>query len=101
MLDFGWMELLVIIALAIIFIGPKELPALMVALGRVVRRVQYIKFAISQQFEDVMHSADLDDIRKSVNFEDKDIQNHDAPIEDASFDEAETEECVNEGEKHG
>ena len=69
MLDFGWPELFLIIALAVLVIGPKEIPVLMVALGRIVRRLQYIKFSISQQFEDVMRDADLDDIRKSVNFE--------------------------------
>lgn len=69
MLDFGWPELFLIIAVAVIVIGPDEIPVLMVALGRIVRRIQYIKFAISQQFDDVMRDADLDDIRKSVNFE--------------------------------
>ncbi len=71
MLDFGWPELFLIVAIAIIVIGPNEIPAVMVALGRIVRRFQYIKFAISQQFDDVMRDADLDDIRKSVNFEEK------------------------------
>tara|TARA_R110002072_G_scaffold103859_3_gene227791 strand:- start:39 stop:362 length:324 start_codon:yes stop_codon:yes gene_type:complete len=72
MLDFGWPEMFLIIAIAVIFIGPDEIPTLMVALGRVFRRFQYIKFAISQQFDDVMRDADLDDIRKSVNFEARD-----------------------------
>ena len=80
MLDFGWLELILIIALVVIVIGPNEIPVVMVALGRVFRRFQYIKFAISQQFDDVMQTADLDDIRKSVNFEDRD-----------DFDEAEAD----------
>lgn len=69
MLDFGWPELFLIMAVAVIVIGPDEIPVIMVALGRVFRRFQYIKFALSQQFEDVMRDADMDDIRKSVNFE--------------------------------
>ncbi len=84
MLDFGWPELFLIIAVAVVVIGPDEIPAIMVALGRVFRRFQYIKFAISQQFDDVMRDADLDDIRNSVNFEAKDT---------ASFDEAEADEA--------
>ena len=102
MLDFGWTELFLIIALAVIVIGPKEIPVLMVALGRVVRRVQYIKFAISQQFEDVMRDADLDDIRKSVNFEEsyKRDQELGEAIEDSDFDEAEADEILEEGAKH-
>lgn len=69
MLDFGWPELFLIVAIAVIVIGPDEIPVVMVALGRAMRRLHYIKYAISQQFEDVMRDADLEDIRKSVNFE--------------------------------
>lgn len=83
MLDFGWPELFLIIAVMVIVIGPDEIPAIMVAFGRIFRRIQYIKFAISQQFDDVMREADMDDIRKSVNFE--------AP-EGADFDEAAADE---------
>lgn len=68
-MDFSWSELLVIIAIAIILIGPDEIPGLMVTLGRIVRRLQYMRYAITQQFDDIMRDADLDDIRKSVNFE--------------------------------
>ncbi len=82
MLDFGFPELLVIITLTILVIGPKELPVLMRGLGRVVRRLQYVRFAVSQQFEDFMRESDLDDIRKSVNFEEKDF---DEAAEDKSY----------------
>ncbi len=107
MLDFGWTELFLIIAVAVIVVGPKEIPVLMVALGRVVRRLQYIKYAISQQFDDVMRDADLDDIRKSVNFEEnhklnqKRDQEAGQVIEDADFDEFESDEIIEEEGKHG
>ena len=48
MLDFGWPELFVIIVLVVLFVGPEELPRVMVALGRVARRLQYIRYTISQ-----------------------------------------------------
>lgn len=69
MLDFGWPELFLIIAVAVLVIGPDEIPNLMLGLGRVVRRLQYVKYAVSQQFEDMMRESDLDNIRRSVNFE--------------------------------
>lgn len=69
MLDFGFAELLVIIALAVLIIGPNEIPTVMVSLGRVFRRFQYMKFALSKQFEDFMDDADLKGLRTSVNFE--------------------------------
>lgn len=71
MLDFGWAELLIIVAVAVFVIGPKDIPNLMYGLGRVVRRVQYIRFAVSKQFDDLMHTADLDELRRGVNFEQK------------------------------
>ncbi len=94
MLDFGWPELFLIIAVAIIVIGPNEIPAVMIALGRIFRRFQYIKFAISQQFEDVMRDADLDDIRRSVNFEAKDDVVFDEAAADDEYDILPAEELA-------
>ena len=82
MLDFGWSELILIMALAVLVIGPKELPAMMLGLGRLVRRLQYVKYAFSQQFDEFMHNADMENMRKSVNFEEGD-----ARFEDAEDDE--------------
>lgn len=89
MMDFGWSELVVIIAVAVLVIGPDELPAVMQTLGRIVRRFQYIKYALSQQFEDMMHDADLDDLRRSVNFE---ARKHEDAIEKGDFDESGADE---------
>jgi sec-independent protein translocase protein TatB len=98
MLDFGWPELFVIIALTVLFVGPEELPRVMVVLGRAARRLQYMRYAISQQFEDIMREADLDDIRKSVNFEEK--------IDSVSYEDAESDEAyavmgLDDGKKEG
>ncbi len=89
MLDFGFVELLMIVVVAVLVIGPSEIPKVMVALGRVVRRVQYVKYAFSQQFEDIMRDADLSDIRKQVNFEAKDF---DEDAADAEYSPAPDEE---------
>ena len=69
MLDFGWAELLVVVAVAVFVIGPKDIPKIMYGLGRMLRRVQYIKFAVSQQFDDLMNTGDIEELRKGVNFE--------------------------------
>lgn len=63
MFNFGWAELLVIMALSVFVIGPKEIPEIMMTLGRFVRRLQYIKYAFTQQFEDFMQQHDLNEIR--------------------------------------
>ena len=69
MLDFGWAELLIIVAVAVFVIGPKDIPKIMYGLGRLLRRVQYIKYAVGQQFDDIMNTGDLEELRKGVNFE--------------------------------
>lgn len=71
MLDFGWAELLIIIAVSIFVIGPKDIPNVMYGLGRIVRRLQYIRFAVTQQFDELMNAADVEELRRGVNFEQK------------------------------
>ena len=100
MLDFGWPELFLIIAIAVIVIGPDEIPVLMVALGRIMRRLQYVRFAISKQFEDVMRDADLDDIRKSVNFEERDFDEAEADEEYLAEAQEETDNAQEEGKEN-
>jgi len=68
MLDIGWSEILLIGVVSVVVMKPEDIPKAMMGLGRVMRRVQYMKFAMSQQFEDLMKAGDLDELRK-VNFE--------------------------------
>jgi sec-independent protein translocase protein TatB len=65
--DISWSELFVIAVVAVIFIGPKELPQVMRSLGRIARRLQYMKFALMTQVDAVMREADLDELRRGVN----------------------------------
>jgi Tat protein translocase TatB subunit len=73
MFDVGWSELFLIMAVAVLVMGPEEIPKVMLTLGRIVRRLQYVKYAFSQQFEDFMKDAGMADIRRQVNFEEKDF----------------------------
>jgi sec-independent protein translocase protein TatB len=87
MLDFAWSELLVVIVVAILVIGPKDIPKLMHGLGRIARRVHYLKFALSQQFEDLMKENDLDELQMLAQ---KNAQKNDATaveIAEAAADE--------------
>lgn len=69
MLDFGWAELLIIVAVAVFVIGPQDIPKIMHGLGRLVRRLQYVRFAVSKQFDDLLEAGDIEELRKGVNFE--------------------------------
>lgn len=88
MFDVGWSELFVIAVLAVVLVGPQDMPKVMVFFGRIFRRLHYVKFALSQQFDDLMHDADLNDIRNSVNFEAQAREQRDGDLIEKSFDEA-------------
>lgn len=63
MLDFSWSEFLVVIVVAVIAVGPKQLPEVLHGLGRMVRRLQYMKYAMTRQFDDFMDQSDLRELR--------------------------------------
>ncbi len=69
MFDLSFPELSVVALLALLVFGPQELGRIMYGLGRVVRRLQYLRFALSQQFEDFMQKAGEADLTSQVNFE--------------------------------
>lgn len=64
----GWSELLVIIVLAVLVIGPKDLP---VVLKKVASSVKKIKSYVSSIQDDIEHSVDID----LENEKDKDKKN--------------------------
>ena len=90
MLDFGLVELGMIVVVAILVVGPKDIPKIMLALGRIMRRQKYVRYAFTQQFEDFLKEAELEDINKQVNFE--------ARAEgEADFNEADEDEAYLDG----
>ncbi|HPQ50258.1 MAG: twin-arginine translocase TatA/TatE family subunit [Alphaproteobacteria bacterium] len=64
MLDFSWSEFLIVLVVAILAIGPKQIPDVLYTLGRMVRRLQYMRFALTKQFDDFMEQSDLSEMRK-------------------------------------
>ncbi len=69
MMDVGWTEILLILAIAVFVIGPQDIPKVMYTIGRLFRRFQYVRFAISQQFDDILKAGDIEELRRGVNFE--------------------------------
>ncbi len=66
MLDIGWPELLLILAVVVFATGPDDIPKLLYHAGRLVRRIQYLKFSLSRQFDELMRESDLESIRKAA-----------------------------------
>lgn len=64
MLDFGWSEFLFIIVLAIFLLGPRDIPNVVYQAGRFVRRLQYMKYGLTKQFDAFMEQNDLNELRR-------------------------------------
>lgn len=71
MLDIGWTELLLIAVVALIVVGPKDLPHLFHALGRITARARGMAREFSSAMEDAAKGSGLDEASKSL----RDIKN--------------------------
>ncbi len=84
MFDLSWSEIFVVLVVAVLVIGPKDIPKIMYQLGRLMRRVQYMRFAMSQQFDEILKVGDIEELRRGVNFEarhaDERAADEDAPL---------------------
>ncbi len=66
MFDIGWQELFVIAALAIIVVGPKELPRVLRAAAGMVRKARMLAAEFQGAINDAAHEADLDDLKNHL-----------------------------------
>jgi sec-independent protein translocase protein TatB len=64
---FSWSEILLIAVVALIFIGPKELPAVLHKMGQAANKVRRSAEEFRRHFDDAMREAGYQDIHKSVN----------------------------------
>jgi len=66
MFDISWSEFLLIGIVALIVIGPKELPAVMRTLGQWTRKVRSMAAEFQNQFQEAMREAEMTDLKKQV-----------------------------------
>ena len=65
MLDVGWSELLVLGVLALLVVGPKELPRLMRTVGQWVNRARTMARDFQRGMEDVAREADIQELSEA------------------------------------
>ncbi len=66
MFDIGWSELLLIAIVAIVVIGPKDLPRAMRFVGQWTGKMKRMARDFQGQFNEAMREAELDGLRKDV-----------------------------------
>jgi sec-independent protein translocase protein TatB len=67
MFDIAWTELLVIIVVALVVVGPKDLPKLMRTAGQWAGRARAMADQFRRSFDDIARQSELDDLRAEVN----------------------------------
>jgi sec-independent protein translocase protein TatB len=85
MFDISWTEFLLIGVVALIVIGPKELPSVLRTLGQWTRKVRSMAADFQGQFQEAMREAEMADLKKQVDDVARDIKNYD-PLKDVRAD---------------
>ncbi len=66
MLDIGWSELLVVAIVAIVVVGPKDLPKLMRTVGFYAGKARRMAADFQRQFNEVVAESEADEVRKNL-----------------------------------
>src|SRR5437868_9314522 len=66
MLDFSWSELALIGVVALVVIGPKDLPKALRTAGVWVRKARTISREFQSSVEQMMREAELDEVKKQI-----------------------------------
>ena len=66
MLDMSWGEIMVIGAVALIVIGPKDLRKALGTLGQITGKVGRMAAEFQDQFNEAMSEAELDEVKKQI-----------------------------------
>jgi len=66
MFDIGWQELFIVAILALIVVGPKELPRVLRTVMGLVRKARMMARDFQDGLDDVVREADLDDMKKQI-----------------------------------
>ena len=66
MFDIGWAEMAIIMLVALIVIGPKDLPRVARTVGRWVRKGRSLAREVQNQLEDMARETELDKVKTEI-----------------------------------
>jgi sec-independent protein translocase protein TatB len=81
MFGFGWGEIVVIGIVALIAIGPKELPTVLRSIGHWMGKIRRMANEFQGQFNEALREAELTDLKKQAEDITSSIENYD-PLKD-------------------
>lgn len=66
MFDIGWTELLVIAVVLIVVVGPKDLPPMLRAFGKMTANFRKMAGEFRTQFDEALRESEMDEVRKTI-----------------------------------
>ena len=66
MFDIGWLELLLLGVLAIIVVGPKDLPRMMRTIGQYTAKIRAAAREFQRSFDEMARESELDELRRQI-----------------------------------
>jgi sec-independent protein translocase protein TatB len=81
MFDIGWGELLVIGVVALIAIGPKELPGVLRMAGQWIGRIRRMAAEFQGQFQEALREAEMADVKRQMDDVTRELTSQFDPLE--------------------
>jgi len=66
MLDFSWSHILILLIVALVVVGPKDLPRLMRIVGQWMAKARRMADEFRKSFDDMARQSELDELRKEI-----------------------------------
>ena len=66
MFDIGWQEFILVALVAVVVVGPKDLPRVIRTVGQWIRKARSLASEFQGSLEEMAREAELDDVRKSI-----------------------------------
>lgn len=85
MFDISWSEFLLIAVVALIFIGPKELPAVLRNVGQWTGKIRRMAAEFQSQFQEAMREAEMADLKKHADDLNKAAQSLTKPLDPSDY----------------
>jgi sec-independent protein translocase protein TatB len=85
MFDIRWSELLVIAVVALIVIGPKELPSVLRTVGQWTTKIRRMAGEFQSQFQEAMREAEMADLKKHADDLNKAAQSLTKPLDPSDY----------------
>ncbi len=67
MFDVGWSEMLVILAVAVVVIGPKDLPKALYSAGKIIRKIRIFTSDLQKSIDKITQDEELAEITREAN----------------------------------